>query len=65
MLTRYERDVDLKTSMASFLREFLYVLIYVKTNMKTSLGALNAYTKRSLINLQTIKLSNRRKGDNG
>jgi hypothetical protein len=30
MLTRYEKDVDLKTSMASFLREFLYVLIYGK-----------------------------------
>ena len=34
MLTRYERDDNLKTCMESFLREFLYVLIYGKNKYK-------------------------------
>jgi hypothetical protein len=34
MLTRYAKDDNLKTSMETFLREFLYVLTYGKNKYK-------------------------------
>ena len=48
MLTRYERDFDLKTSMASFLREFLYVLIYSKNKYEDITWSIEGiYKKKS------------------
>jgi len=56
MLTRYEKDVNLETCMASFLREFLYVLIYGKNKYEDITWSIEGiYNKkpREIYNLLT------------